>query len=319
MTTQPSLEVYEMSLNLIVEWQAHSLSNSGSQQSNRTLPRQQVLADGSEVDAISGNISKQRHASILREYLLGYDEHLCSACMAGDARRATAASELGATPSMEQILRCGLCDTHGFLTTGKKGANGSMERLRRYKGTIIDFSMALAIPDHYGISQQTFTRRGIGNDEEGDDGQMIFKTPSRSGQYAMIVRYTGASVGMDSESRRLVIADEKVRLSRHKAILLALRDQMLSPSGATTAKLLPHITGLHGAVIVRNQPGRVPMYSPLQPNFTDILDSLCEQQHESCSMYKFDSIVGFSQCIGNLAATSKPYMSRRHPSTRESQ
>jgi len=101
MTNQSTQKAYEISLNLVVEWQAHRLSNSGSQQSNRTLPRQQLLDDGSEVDAISGNITKQRHASILREYLAGYGDHLCSACAAGDARRASAASELGPAPSME--------------------------------------------------------------------------------------------------------------------------------------------------------------------------------------------------------------------------
>jgi hypothetical protein len=101
MTNQSTQKAYEISLNLVVEWQAHSLSNSGSQQSNRMLPRQQLLDDGSEVDAISDNIAKQRHASILRAYLAGYGDHLCSACAAGDARRASAASELGLTPSME--------------------------------------------------------------------------------------------------------------------------------------------------------------------------------------------------------------------------
>lgn len=315
MTNQSAQKVYEISLNLVVEWQAHSLSNSGSQQSNRTLPRQQVLADGSEVDAISGNIAKQRHASILREYLAGYGDKLCSACTVGDPRRASTASELGAAPSMEDILACGLCDTHGFLITGKKGANGVADRSRRCKGSIIDFSMALALPDHYAISQQIFTRRGMNNDADADDGQMIFKLPSRSGRYAMVVRYTCASVGVDSDSRRLVISDEEIRARRHKAILLALRDQILSPSGALTAKLLPHITGLHGALVIRSLPGRVPVYSPLQPNFTKVLRNLCKHQSESCVLHAFDSVVAFSQSIGDLAATSVPYSTQRNPST----
>src|SRR5258708_5329207 len=65
-----TLAMYEMSLNVRVTWQAHSLSTIGSNGSNRVHPRRQLLADGTETDATSGNIAKHHHAawsqSILR-------------------------------------------------------------------------------------------------------------------------------------------------------------------------------------------------------------------------------------------------------------
>ena len=65
----PPLTVYELSLNVLVSWQAHSLSNEGADGSNKVMPRSQMLADGSVTDACSGSIAKHYHAVLLAEYL----------------------------------------------------------------------------------------------------------------------------------------------------------------------------------------------------------------------------------------------------------
>ena len=111
------LPVYEMSFNIQVMWQAHSMSNSGSGGSNRLLPRRQLLADGTETDAYSGNIAKHHHAAILAEYL----EDRASLCVR-PVPCATAAgrAQLTDNPTMETILQCGLCDVHGFLITARR-------------------------------------------------------------------------------------------------------------------------------------------------------------------------------------------------------
>src|SRR5262245_54054188 len=96
---------------------AHSLSNIGSR-SIYLMPRRQLLANGTEVDALSGNISKHYHSELLTEYLLEMGLPLCSACARRDGRRAAALSnELGYEAlGIDQILRdCAGCDTHGFL------------------------------------------------------------------------------------------------------------------------------------------------------------------------------------------------------------
>jgi len=307
MTQQSPHSVYEMSFNFRVEWQAHSLSNTGTQQSNRTLPRQQLLADGSEVDAINGNLAKQRHASILREYMAEQSEHLCSACAVGDPRRAAAAKELSSVPTMEDILSCGLCDTHGFLITGKKATGDGPARSKRFKGTLIDFSMALAIPEQCFISPQLFTRHGATNRSEEGEGQMIFKSSSRSGQYAFVVRFKAAGIGVDTESMRPVINDRLVRNARYQNVLYALHDQMLSPSGASTARLLPHVTGLRGAIILRTLPGRAPVFSPLKSDFVNTLRQLCNIQNGACTIYEFDSVVDFSKQMYRLVEETTPY------------
>lgn len=126
--TQPT---YEVSVNVRVAWQAQSLSNAGNNGSNRLLPRRQLLADGTETDAYSGNIAKHAHATLLAEYLEAAGSPLCPACKVRDARRAAALIDRAEFRNLtiEQIVRgCGLCDTHGFLVTAKNAASdGSSE------------------------------------------------------------------------------------------------------------------------------------------------------------------------------------------------
>ena len=63
MTTDTAVSVYEMTLSARLGWQAHSLSNIGTNGSIRTLPRRQLLADGTVTDACSGNLLKRYHSS----------------------------------------------------------------------------------------------------------------------------------------------------------------------------------------------------------------------------------------------------------------
>ena len=69
MTKTKELPIYEMSINVLVSWQAHSLSTAGSNGTNRVLSRKQLLADGTETDACSGNIAKHYHAAVTAEYI----------------------------------------------------------------------------------------------------------------------------------------------------------------------------------------------------------------------------------------------------------
>ena len=129
-----------MTLNVRLELHAHALSNIGTGGSNRLLPRRQLLADGTETDAISGDIAKHYHSSIAAEYLEEAGVYLCPACAARDGRRAAAwCNAPDSDYSIENILRCGICDMHGFLVTAKKLPDGTYERERRFKHGLLDY------------------------------------------------------------------------------------------------------------------------------------------------------------------------------------
>ena len=297
------LTIYEMSLNVLAEWQAHGLSNSGTNGSIRLLPRRQLLADGTETDACSGNIAKHHHAELLAEYFEDIGVPLCPACAERDGRRAAALVNRPGHKKMtiEHILKqCGLCDAHGFLVTAKNAANdGSTEaRPRLSKHSLIEFSFALALPAEHAESVQMFTRSGdIG------DGQMLLKKSVRSGNYGLCLRYKSVGIGVDTDHWKIVVNEEDERNRRHRAILYALRDQVLSPHGAQTATILPHLTGLTGAIVLTTNVGRAPIYSPLKEDF---VARLVAMKNEVRRVLTFDSVNKFDSIMNDLIEKSKP-------------
>jgi CRISPR-associated autoregulator DevR family len=303
------ISVYELAVNLQVVWQAHSLSNAGVS-GNRTMPRCQLLANGDTTDACSGNIAKRYHAALTAEQMAAQGVHLCAACAVGDGRRAGASSSRN--QDMSRILACGLCDAHGFLITGKKESttNGEegVSRSRLSKSSLVEFSFALALPDQAAESSQLFTRQAARSEDAADkngDGQMLYKKSVRSGAYAQCIRYKAAGVGIDTEIWQPVIADGNERLKRHRAILTALRDQLQSPSGAMTAALLPHLTGIKGVVTIRTTAGRAPLYSPLATDFVQQLESLAT---DSCLIFPFGSLSEFHALFQRLLTDSYPVL-----------
>jgi CRISPR-associated autoregulator DevR family len=304
------IPVYELSVNVQVNWQAHSLSNEGSNGSNRVLPRRQLLADGTVTDACSGNIGKRYHAVLLAEQMAAQNIYLCAACAVGDGRRASALPNID--PAMSTILACGLCDTHGFLITGKKerqaDGEGTSMRLRLSKSSLVEFSFALALPGQSAESPQLFTRQATRSEDQSDNddsGQMIYKKLVRSGAYGQCIRYKAAGVGIDTEIWKPVITEESERLRRHQAILRTLRDQLQSPSGAMTATLLPHLSGIKGVVAVRTEAGRAPLYSPLAADFITQLEQLASP---SCLIFSFHSPAEFQAVFERLLRDSYPIL-----------
>jgi CRISPR/Cas system-associated protein Cas7 (RAMP superfamily) len=240
------------------------------------------------------------------EYFEAQGNSLCPACQRRDSRRAAALlndSTYGDL-SIERILtECALCDAHGFLVTAKQGdkEKGIEARQKLSKETLVDFSYALALPGQVRETTQLHTRSG--SDGTREEGQMLMKFPVRSGEYALLVRYHCVGVGMDLEQRNLIVTDEQERLQRHLAILSALRDTLISPDGALTATMLPHLTGLVGIIAVNRTVGRAPLYSPLKDDFRTRLQAM---QGESLHMFSFDSIDGFYHQMNDLIAKSKP-------------
>ena len=132
---------------------------------------------------------------------------------------------------------------------------------------------------------------------------MLMKMPTRSGDYALAIRYRAVGIGVDTDKWQVVIADETQRRSRHRAILWALHDTLLSPEGALTASMLPHLTGLQGAVVVKKTVGRAPMYSGLVEDFVVRLQAM---QTPDCAVYSFETVDAFSTIMQQLVMTSFP-------------
>jgi CRISPR/Cas system-associated protein Cas7 (RAMP superfamily) len=327
--------VYELSLNLVVEWQAHSLSTIGSNGTNRVLPRRQLLSDHVEVDACSGNILKHQHVALVAPHFLAQQCPLCPACLKLDGRRAAALLDHPAYQPMtlSHILNaCALCDAHGFLVTAKnaempKGREKKFQaentdppleqkmgepaekkesqekeneaRSKLHKESLLNFSYGLAFPDRQAETSQLHTRVGQNREE----GQMLMKMSVRSGAYAVLIRYTCVGIGADTEKWELVVPDQSQRTRRHVAVLTALRDQLVSPSGAQTTTILPHLTGLRGVLVLRTGVGRAPCYSPLDPSFQERLTRMTDP---TCRVHLFDGVDSFYHLMQEMITTTVP-------------
>jgi len=304
MTENSRTQIYELSVNALVSWQAHSLSTAGSQGTNRLLPRRQLLADNTQTDAVSGNISKRHHAALAAEYFAAEGCPLCPACRVGDGRRAAALIDLPdyQALSLERIVReCALCDAHGFLVTARNADSeaGTAARQKLSKTTLLDYTYALALPGRHAETGQLHTRVGASDGE----GQMLMKISARSGEYALCVRYRCVGVGADTERWQLFVKDQAERERRHRAILRALRDSLVSPDGAHVATMLPHLTGLSGAIMVRTSVGRSPVYSALEGDYVARLRAMTD---ETCRIYPFESVDAFYSVMNEFIATSVP-------------
>ena len=308
MTKTKELPIYEMSINVLVSWQAHSLSTAGSNGTNRVLARKQLLADGTETDACSGNIAKHYHAAVTAEYFDAAGCPLCSACRISDSRRVAALQDRPEYRdiSCERIVReCALCDTHGFLITARNAESEDKKaaRQRISKETLIDYSYALARPGRQRETVQLHIRSGNSKEE----GQMLMKMPSRSGEYALCIRYSCVGIGADTERWILAVTDQEERIKRHRANLQTLRDTLVSPDGAMTATMLPHLTGLMGAVMVRTSVGRAPTYSALDADFVTRLSAMTD---ETCEVYPFETVDAFYTLMNTFITTSVPALRR---------
>jgi CRISPR/Cas system-associated protein Cas7 (RAMP superfamily) len=308
MSENPQAPFYEMSFNVLAAWQAHSLSTSGSNGSNRVMPRRQLLADQSETDACSGNIAKHHHAALVAAYFAAEGSPLCPACRVGDGQRAAALLDRPdyGNLSFERIIcECALCDTHGFLVTAKNAdsemSTGARQKIS--KQTLIDFSYALALPDRHAETSQLHTRSGASKEE----GQMLMKISARSGEYALCVRYRSVGIGADTEQWLLYVKDQTLREKRHRAVLQALRDTLVSLDGAQVATMLPHLTRLSGAIAVRTDVGRAPLYSALESDFVTRLQAMAD---ETGQVYPFETIEAFYRLMNTFIATSVPAL---HP------
>ncbi|EFH80308.1 CRISPR-associated autoregulator, DevR family [Ktedonobacter racemifer DSM 44963] len=267
------------------------------------MPRRQLLADGIETDACSGNIAKHHHAALMAQYVEAMKLPLCPACKTRDGRRASILVNHPDYPvlSLERILTtCALCDAHGFLLTAKNASGGTEAetRQRLNKNSLLHFSYALALPEQNQMTAQTHTRSGSSKEE----GQMIMKLPVRSGVYALHVRYQCVGVGADTEQWKLYVVDQQERRWRHQAVLHTLRDTLLSPEGALTATMLPHLTGLSG-ILVATTLGRAPIYSALQDDFVSRLQAL---QSNHVQVYPFADVNEFHTQMNHLVENSTP-------------
>lgn len=301
--TEPSVQpVWEIALCLRVGLQAHSLSNIGTNGSIRTLGRRQLLADGTTVDALSGQILKRYHAHLLAQYAEAQGLPLCPACLHRHSRRAAALVELKEFKKLTidlAIMTCVVCDAHGLLSTAKNAARDGSTEAREgvSKASLLKYPLGLAVRGQWRETTQFHTR---------SSDPMMREKPVRSGLYSLPIRYECYGIGLDTLLWRLILTDEAERMRRHQAILQTLRASILTPGGAQMASTHPHLTSLEGAIVLQYEAGLpAPVYSSLNDDFIAKLKLFAS---DSCQILVFEDMGQFDQIMREVARTTVPYL-----------
>jgi CRISPR/Cas system-associated protein Cas7 (RAMP superfamily) len=304
--------IYEIGLSILAEYQAHALSNIGSNKSNRMNPRKQVLSIGINTGAISPGIIRHFHSDLTANYLAESKVYLCAGCLSGDSRRFAAVVEderfssiihankdFLANISLESIIKCGQCDCCGVLLLSQN-PDESNENIRSgiAKDSVYTFTFGLGVPTKQFETSQIFTRMG------NLSSRMIYKIAVQSGFYAYGIRGCCYSIGADTRTRRLIIHDDEERQKRHVALLKATRDTVTSLKGAMMAKLSPQLTSLRGVITVTHTVGSAVIPSGLLDQ--QFIERALRMKEKNLSVYPFDSIDSFRILMNSIIENSVP-------------
>ena len=71
--------------------------------------------------------------------------------------------------------------------------------------------------------------------------------------------------------------------------------------------MLPHLTAIRGAIVLRTQVGRAFMCSPLRTDFVGQLDGAVSKAYEANSVLHFDDFEEFAAQMEYLIVRSAPY------------
>lgn len=326
-------KVYEIAILGRIVWNLHSLNNEGIV-GNVSEPRTLVLADGTKTDGVSGEMLKHVHAHYAWQLVGNKTNALCSPCAQFNPEKANANEKVrrAGTPEnaiTEALIKCALCDLHGFL----------VERPTVSRESTVEFGWAVGLPQ---VHRQIHTHMRyssemafISIEEQREPGgwentkcsqkkcdsspdrttlykvgdkwycqehlpiraaQMIYHRPTRSGVYGIVSVFQPWRIGLNDVS--LKYANNIDRLERYKLALEAYIAMLVRTEGAMTTTRLPHTEGFKGAVVYTQHNFPSPVISPLKRDYIKEAKRIAQQTN--ASVMEFDSLSKFVDIIKGL-------------------
>ena len=292
-------KVYEIAILGRASWNFHSLNNEGTV-GNVTEPRTITLADGSQVDGISGEMLKHIHTRCF--WTLVNKNKLCDACKKLSPMKASNNPEVnkrlketkGKADRSQELLdvaiRCPLCDIHGFL----------IEEAALSRKSTVEFGWALALPMHQSREIHTHIRVAVGEKAaEGEETpeQMVYNRPTRSGIYAIVTVFQPWRIGLNEINYRYVVDDSEIK-ERYDTVIEAYKAMFVRLEGAMTTTRLPHFSGCEGVIVISKKPMPACLVSPLEDNYKS---NICEvSQKVGNEVAEFSSVSELLTQLDNL-------------------
>jgi CRISPR-associated protein Cst2 len=324
-------KIYEIAILGRITWNLHSLSNEGTV-GNVTEPRTLVLADGTKTDGISGEMLKHVHANYLWQ-LISNKTELCNACQEFNPEKADANPAVRRTrepeKTIEEALKCFLCDLHGFL----------VQRPTVSRESTIEFGWAVGLPQIYREThthiryspRETFV--SIEEEREPNNwenekcserncqtqpdqsklfkvnnkwyceehlpsraAQMVYHRPTRSGVYGIISVFQPWRIGLNDVNLKPV--NNINRINRYKLALEAYIAMFLRTEGAMTTTRLPHTEKFEGIIVYTLTNFPVPVISPLKDDYAQQIKGVANKI--GAQIKEFNSLETFVNVIKEL-------------------
>lgn len=266
---------------------------------NLIQPRQIELCDGTIRQAISGEMLKHMHSRNLRN--LSEENELCDTCKIFSPMKngAVKNNDSNLSDCGNKVRECLIDDIEGFMDA-RKGKN-----IKR--NSCIQFSWAIATEEneyqtmlHTRVDSTSGNKKkkaekdslaNEGNTNKDQNTQMLFHRPIRSNEYAVTVMVDLDRIGFDDEKLIYAVSDE-VRLDRQKKCIKAIIDLFTDMEGAMCSTRLPHICGLEGVVVVKNDKNQIlSKYSALNDDYIEENERVSDNTHRFKTMYEFKKVM----------------------------
>jgi CRISPR-associated autoregulator DevR family len=339
------MNIHSIALAFRLELDFHALNNEGSGGTNVMEPRRIALGD-QEYDGISGEMVR-RHVlegfvrlCQAREIPLFDDskglvpnrgkqaliewvgENIAPQNSKSGSRTFSLEPAHYASATQHLISQCALCDVGGYLiafesrsdkATGKDGVQGAIDGTLKRDSV---FEVGWLISEHPALADYAQHAAYSPNPKDNN----LFTQNIRSGVYAGVMRIDVERVGYNDwawlgAGEHLA---EDQRNQRVQALLDAIEQYLVSPSGAKLAGWLPHAGGVCEGILVVSQEGPAPFVSPLRLNTAEskpsigpnreyrqaiqrLIDKRCNGQKQPVfAAYTFDDMAELAEATQNV-------------------
>lgn len=331
MTTEPA-PIYSIAISGRAILDLHALNNEGSE-GNQLNTRQVYIVTGNgskpepaRVNAISGDMLKHIQVDHFRRLAQHYNLPLSQGAQLGNANRINwdfdnydEAKKAGSQKDpalMDYIIRtCALTDAAGILVTAN---NKSTPRK-----SLVEFGWTVGVPGVTKTESYLHTKyvADSGKEKKSSDGsnlgQNLFHRPASSGVYAVVCHVELARVAYNDIAQHYPegLADSTdqgdSRKRRAQALLESVLYTFLHMDGAHRNTQAPHMVGFEGVIAVSRSIMPAPAFSGLYDAYRDqlqrIANGLNKLHSDAVALYPFDSLGEFTEQMGGIIATAKPY------------
>lgn len=280
------VKIKELCVIAEIDLEHHQLNNETSV-GNSSIGRQFVDKDGMIKDGVSGDMLRHFHHENVAALIESPIKELCTSCMKNNTDRYGSIFIDGKIKQLESkdeaLKHCVLCG-EGFMAA---------KRNAKHTG-ITEYSHVVAMK-----SKNTSMLKTNFNVSPMPRNEVM-----RSGSYSSTTLFKASKIGYSDETFQYVIDDETLN-KRFKYFVLGIAKTLSTIRGAKYRSNMPHYTGMRGYICISKEHGTMPIYSPEQEGYGEMIENSCNRSEDRLICLKFDNADEFNHYMELIAKNCK--------------